>query len=66
MNLIGGLETVTQYFDGNQSNGEAAFPLLAINAFKKGTKDLPEHILPYTVIERGAIRLELLVRSDLS
>ncbi|MFA6987986.1 MAG: 5'-nucleotidase C-terminal domain-containing protein [Acholeplasmataceae bacterium] len=55
-----GLETVTQYFDGNQSNGEAAFPLLAINAFKKGTKDLPEHILPYTVIERGGYKVGII------
>ena len=55
-----GLETVTQYFDGNQNNGEAAFPLLAINAFKKGTKDLPEHILPYTVIERGGYKVGII------
>lgn len=55
-----GLETVTQYFDGNQYNGEAAFPLLAINAFNKGTKDLPEHILPYTVIERGGYKVGII------
>ena len=55
-----GLETVTQYFDGNQDNGEAAFPLLAINAFNKGTKDLPDHILPYVVIERGGYKVGII------
>lgn len=52
-----GLEKVTQYFDGDASNGEATFPLLANNIFKKGTEDLPEHILPYTILNKGGIKL---------
>lgn len=52
-----GLEEVTKYFDGVETNGEATFPLLSINTFKKGTKDLPEHILPYTLIEKGGYKV---------
>lgn len=52
-----GLEKVTQYFDGNESNGEATFPLLANNIFKKGTENLPDYILPYTILDKGGIKV---------
>lgn len=52
-----GIEVVTNYFDGNLENGEANFPLLAANAFYQGTEDLIEHIDPYTIIERGDIKV---------
>lgn len=45
-----GLETVTQYFDENEMNGEADFPLLSSNVFNKNTVALPEYIDPYTVV----------------
>jgi len=48
-----GLETVANYKDGNEENGEANFPFLGANVFYKGTTDIPDFIDPYTIIEKG-------------
>lgn len=52
-----GLETVTNYFDGDESNGEADFPLLGANVVYEGTTTLPDHIDPYTIIEKGDLKI---------
>lgn len=52
-----GLETVTQYFDEIEENGEADFPLLGANVFLEDTTTMPDHIDPYVVIERGDIKI---------
>lgn len=52
-----GLDVVTQYFDEIESNGEADFPLLGANVFLKGTTTLPDHIDPYTIIEKGDVKI---------
>ncbi len=46
-----GLEEVTKYFDEVEENGEADYPLLAVNVFFKGTETRPDYIDPYTIIE---------------
>ncbi len=55
-----GLETVTNYFDGNEDNGEANFPLLGANVFLEGTEIIPDNIEPYTIIERGNVKIGII------
>ena len=52
-----GLDVVTQYFDEDETNGEADFPLLGANVFLKGTTTIPDYIDPYTIIEKGDIKI---------
>jgi len=52
-----GLDAVTQYFDEDETNGEANFPLLGANVFLKGTTTIPDHIDPYTIIEKGDLKI---------
>ena len=51
-----GLETVTRYFDYGEEH-RATFPLLGANVFSKKTNSLPNGIDPYTIIERGNLRI---------
>lgn len=46
-----GIETVLQYFDGLEENGEANFPLLAANIFHKETGELLDNAVPYIVYD---------------
>ncbi len=55
-----GLNTVTAYFDGNEDNGEANFPLLGANVFYEGTRDIPEGIDPYVIIERAGLKIGII------
>lgn len=55
-----GLETVTQYFDEDESNGEANFPLLGANVFYEGTTTRPDHIDPYIVVEKGDLKIGII------
>lgn len=55
-----GLETVTAYFDGDDSNGEADFPLLSANTYYKDTTTNPDYIDPYTIIERGDLKIGII------
>ena len=52
-----GLDVVTQYFDEDETNGEADFPLLGANVFHKGTTTMPDNIDPYAIIEKGDIKI---------
>lgn len=52
-----GLDTVTQYFDDNEANGEADFPLLGANVFLEGTTTIPDNIDPYTIITKGDVKI---------
>lgn len=47
-----GIDVVTDYFDGETSNGEANFPLLGANVVYEGTNNIVSHIEPYTIIEK--------------
>ena len=55
-----GLETVTAYFDGDDSNGEATFPLLGANVFYEGTSTIPDGIEPYTIIKRAGLKIGII------
>ncbi|MBN2605368.1 MAG: bifunctional metallophosphatase/5'-nucleotidase [Bacilli bacterium] len=55
-----GLEVVTNYFDDDETNGEANFPLLGANVFLKGTTTIPDGIEPYTIIERGDYKIGII------
>lgn len=48
-----GLETVTRYFDPDHEKGIAEFPLLGANIIVDETGEIPEHVDPYTVVERA-------------
>jgi uncharacterized repeat protein (TIGR02543 family) len=52
-----GIDVVTNYFDGNTSNGEATFPLLGANVFYEGTQNIVQHMQPYTIITRGDTKI---------
>jgi len=52
-----GLETVTNYFNQDSEEYIANFPLLAVNAFYKGTETIPAGIEPYTVINKGSLNI---------
>lgn len=55
-----GIEVVTNYFDGNEENGEANFPLLGANVFYKGTTTILDNIDPYVIIERGNLKIGII------
>lgn len=55
-----GIETVLQYADGENSNGEADFPFLGANIFDKETNQLLDGIEPYTIIEKGSHRIGII------
>ena len=48
-----GIETILQYADGDDTNGEAKFPFLGANIFQQLDDAIPMGIEPYTIIERG-------------
>lgn len=54
------LDTILEYRDGNKKNGEAKFPFLGANIIEKSTKELPEYIDPYTIIERGGLTIGII------
>ena len=51
------LDEVLKYLDGNKANGEASFPFLGCNVIDTRTNELPEHILPYTIIVKNNVRI---------
>ncbi len=55
-----GLETVLNYRDGNEENGEADFPFLGANIFYDGTENIPDGIDPYTIIEKGTHKVGII------
>ena len=48
-----GLDTVLEYVDGNESNGEATFPFIACNILNKETNKSPENLDPYQIVDYG-------------
>ena len=55
-----GLEVATQYFNPETESVKANFPLLAANVFLKGTKTIPDFIEPYTIIEKGHLKVGII------
>lgn len=52
-----GLDTVYAYFDGDETNGEANFPLLCCNLIDKRTDERPDWIDPYTIIDYNGLKV---------
>jgi 2',3'-cyclic-nucleotide 2'-phosphodiesterase (5'-nucleotidase family) len=52
-----GLETITKYKDSSSGEIQADFPLLGANIFRKDTMELPDFVEPYTVIQKGNIKV---------
>jgi len=55
-----GIDTITDYSDGDLTNGEADFPFLGANIIETATGLLPDGILPYTIIDKGNIRIGII------
>lgn len=55
-----GLSRIQEYFNPDTTGTQANFPLLAANVFLKGTTTNPEHINPYTIIERLNVKIGII------
>lgn len=55
-----GLDEITKYFDEIEENGEADYPLLGANVFLKGTTDLPDFVDPYTIVQKGDLKIGII------
>lgn len=54
------LDTILEYRDENKKNGEADFPFLGANIIQKSKNDLPNYVDPYTIIERGGLKIGII------
>ncbi len=52
-----GLPEVTKYVDGDESNGEAKFPILGANVVNKSDGKIASGLQPYTVFERAGLKI---------
>ncbi len=62
-----GLESIYTYFDGDEQNGEATFPLISSNIMQKSQNnsyiaDLSDtdNILPYSIVEKSGVKVGLI------
>ena len=55
-----GVSHIERYVDGDLENGEAEFPFLGANIYHTPTESYVEWAKPYTVIERGDIKIGIL------
>ena len=55
-----GLNEVLKFIDGVKENGEANFPFLGCNIVYKGTEKLVDNIKPYTIIEKGGVKIGII------
>jgi 2',3'-cyclic-nucleotide 2'-phosphodiesterase (5'-nucleotidase family) len=55
-----GLPRILEYFNPETTEMKANFPLLAANVFLKGTTTYPDHIDPYTIIERANVKIGII------
>ncbi|MDR2867860.1 MAG: InlB B-repeat-containing protein [Acholeplasmatales bacterium] len=55
-----GIDKVLNYFDGDQSNGEAIVPILGANVFYKGTTNLVTGFSPYTIVNKGGYKIGII------
>ena len=52
-----GLDTILDYRDSDQTNGEANFPFLGCNIIQKDTDSLPKNVNPYTIINQDGLKI---------
>lgn len=61
-----GLDVVTAYFDGDESNGEANFPLVAANVYQKSQsryiadESLTDNIVNGLIVEKSGVKVGLI------
>ena len=55
-----GLNVVTRFIDGDESNGEAKFPLLGANIIDKNTRTIAEGLQPYAIIHRAGLKIGII------
>jgi len=55
-----GLEVVTDFFNPNHEGYQVKFPLLGANVFIENTTIRPDFIEPYTVIQKGQIKVGII------
>lgn len=54
------INTILKYFDGNQDNGEANFPLVNANIIENDSETLLEYTKPYHIIYRENIKIGII------
>lgn len=59
-----GLEEVTKFFDPSYEGVQANFPLLGANVYLKATNERPNFIDPYTVVEKGDLKIGIIGLMD--
>ena len=55
-----GIDKISRYNDGDESNGEAKFPFLGANIYYKNTTTRPDWIDPYTIVNYGDIKVGII------
>ncbi len=55
-----GIDKISAYADGDESNGEANFPFLGANIYFKGTTTRPEWIDAYTIVEQDGVKVGII------
>lgn len=55
-----GYSEMYKYIDGDQSNGEANFPFLGCNIFKKVSDTMPNGLKSYQIVERGGLKVGII------
>lgn len=55
-----GIDEILKYHDGDKSNGEANFPLLAANIINKETKEKLPNTKDYIIVEKGQVKVGII------
>lgn len=55
-----GLEEILKYFDNSENAVKANFPILGANVKRKSDDKIPEGIKPYTIINKGGLRVGII------
>ncbi|MCR5741487.1 MAG: bifunctional metallophosphatase/5'-nucleotidase [Gammaproteobacteria bacterium] len=55
-----GLDVISQYFDGDETNGEADFPMLCANIIDKRTNARPSWIKPYEIFDYDGVTVGII------
>ena len=51
-----GIEKILSYWDGNETNGEANFPLVNSNVYNS-RNELIDHTVPYTIVQKENLKI---------
>ena len=59
-----GLQTVLQYFNGENKDLQAKYPLLGANVIEKESGQIPNGIKPYVIVEKGGYKIAIIGRGN--